>query len=300
MTSRSDSRGTAQRHARLHHPGADARRRFRSSKAQRCRHFPAIPILGPYIQFVGRIMRVVVQNDPSHPDNAGHIVTHLGMNLDKRLQEFKDFESDDQAFWDKVIGGADPEVPADVREGKARLRAGDQVVVHGEIVDSLWEEDFTSTEDQQVVEDLRERMRLFGLDPSQVEEFVKRAKLPTIRKGKASEAFPVQPQREWEEAKKRLYEQGQRLAKLLLNHVELDMNGTEIPYKYKSLKLAGRSNYVCALMMVNAEINERLGKSRDEASTEEFKVLLDSLNDILQTLARKLRKVKSDYERRQA
>lgn len=256
--------------------------------------------LAPYIQFVGRIMRVVVQNDPSHPDNAGHIVTHLGMNLDKRLQEFKDFESDDQAFWDKVIGGADPEVPPDVREGKARLRAGDRVVVHGEIVDSLWEEDFTSTEDQQVVEDLRERMRLFGLDPSQVEEFVKRAKLPTIRKGKASEAFPVQPQREWEEAKKRLYEQGQRLAKLLLNHVELDMNGTEIPYKYKSLKLAGRSNYVCALMMVNAEINERLGKSRDEASTEEFRTLLDSLNDILQTLARKLRKVKSDYERRQA
>jgi len=256
--------------------------------------------LAPYIQFVGRIMRVVVQNDPSHPDNAGHIVTHLGMNLDKRLQEFKDFEADDQAFWDKVIGGTGPEVPADVREGKARLRAGEQVVVHGEIVDSLWEEDFTSTEDQQVVDDLRERMRLFGLDSSQVEEFVKRAKLPTIRKGKPSEAFPVQPQREWEEAKKRLYEQGQRLAKLLLNHVELDMNGTEIPYKFKSLKLAGRGNYICALMMVNTAINERLGKQRDEASTEEFKTILDSLDDILQPLVRKLRKVKGDYERRQA
>ena len=255
--------------------------------------------LAPYIQFVGRIMRVVVQNDPSHPDNAGHIVTHLGMNLDKRLQEFKDFEADDQAFWDKVIGGTDPEVPANVREGKARLRAGEQVVVHGEIVDSLWEEDFTSTEDQQVVDDLRERMRLFGLDPSQVEEFVKRAKLPTIRKGKPSEAFPVQPQREWEEAKKRLYEQGQRLAKLLLNHVELDMNGTEIPYKFKSLKLAGRSNYICALMMVNTAINERLGKQRDDATTEEFKTILDSLDDTLQPLVRKLRKVKGDYERRQ-
>jgi DNA repair protein RadD len=256
--------------------------------------------LAPYIQFVGRIMRVVVQNDPSHPDNAGHIVTHLGMNLDKRLQEFKDFESDDQAFWNKVIGGEDPDAPAGVREGSARLRAGEQVVVHGEIVDALWEEDFTSSEDQQVVEDLRERMRLFGLDPSQVEEFVKRAKLPTIRKGKASEAFPVQPQREWEEAKKRLYEQGQRLAKLLLNHVELDMNGTEIPYKYKSLKLVGRSNYICALMMVNNAIHERLGKSRDEASTEEFKTVLGSLDDILQPLVRKLRKVKGDYERRQA
>ena len=34
--------------------------------------------LAPYIQFVGRIMRVVVQNDVLHPDNVGHIVTHLG------------------------------------------------------------------------------------------------------------------------------------------------------------------------------------------------------------------------------
>jgi DNA repair protein RadD len=255
--------------------------------------------LAPYIQFVGRIMRVIVQGDSTHPDNAGHIVTHLGMNLDERLKEFKEFENDDQTFWDKVISGAEPELPSVVREGKARLRAGEQVVVHGEIVESLWEEDFSSVEDQQVVEDLRERMRLFGLDPSQVEEFVKRAKLPAMRKGKASEAFPVQPQREWHEAKKRVYEQGQRLAKLLLNHVGLDMNGTEIPYKYKSLKLAGRSNYVCALMMVNYEIRQRLGKERDEASTEEFKNILGSLDDILQALARKLRKVQSDYERRQ-
>ena len=25
--------------------------------------------LSPYVQFVGRIMRVIVQNDPRHPDN---------------------------------------------------------------------------------------------------------------------------------------------------------------------------------------------------------------------------------------
>ena len=67
--------------------------------------------LAPYIQFVGRIMRVIVQNDPTHPDNVGHIVTHLGMNLDERLKEFKQFENDDQAFWEKVIGGEDPELP---------------------------------------------------------------------------------------------------------------------------------------------------------------------------------------------
>ena len=41
--------------------------------------------LAPYIQFVGRILRVIVQNSPGHPDNYGHIVTHAGMNLDERL-----------------------------------------------------------------------------------------------------------------------------------------------------------------------------------------------------------------------
>jgi excisionase family DNA binding protein len=256
--------------------------------------------LSPYIQFVGRIMRGVVQNDPTHPDNVGHIVTHLGMNLDERLKEFKQFENDDQSFWDKVIGGDEPDVPTTVREGSARLRAGERVVVHGEIVESLWEEDFSTIEDQQIVEDLRERLKLYGLDPSQAEEMVKKAQQSPVRKRAASEPFTVQPQREWEESKKRLNEQAKRLANILLNHVELSMTGTEMTYKYKSLKLTGKSNFVSALMMVNAEIEKRLRKERAQASTEEFKQLLDGLDDILQTLVRRVRKAKSDYEASQA
>ena len=181
--------------------------------------------LAPYIQFVGRIMRVVVQNDPTHPDNVGHIVTHLGMNLDERLKEFKQFENDDQAFWDKVISGDEPEIPAAVRDGSARLRAGERVVVHGEIIESLWEEDFTSVEDQQIVDDLRERLKLYGLDPSQAEEMVKKAQVSPLRKGGPSEPFLVQPQRGWEEARKRLNEQAKRLANILLHHVESIYDG---------------------------------------------------------------------------
>jgi DNA repair protein RadD len=256
--------------------------------------------LAPYIQFVGRIMRVIVQNDPTHPDNVGHIVTHLGMNLDERLKEFKQFENDDQAFWDKVISGDEPEVPTAVREGATRLTAQERVVVRGEIVESLWEEDFASVEDQQIIEDLRERLKLYGLDPGQAEEMVKKAQATPLRKRAPSEPFLIQPQREWEEARKRVYEQAQRLAKLLLNHVELPMTGTELIYKYTSLNVTGKNNYVSALMMVNAEINKRLGKERPQANTDEFKKILDSLEDILQTLARRVRKAKSEYEQNKA
>ena len=256
--------------------------------------------LAPYIQFVGRIMRVVVQNDVMHPDNVGHIVTHLGMNLDERLKEFKQFENDDQAFWDKVISGDEPELPADVRDGSTRLTAGEQIIVHGEIVESLWEEDFSTVEDQQIIDDIRDRLRLLGLDPDRAEELVRKAQVAPVRKGSPSEPFLIQPQREWEQARKRLYEQAQRLAKLLLNRFALSIVGTELIYKYKSLNIAGKNNYVCALMMVNSEINKRLGRERAQASTEEFKDILDDLDDVLQTISRRVRKAKSEYEESQA
>lgn len=257
--------------------------------------------LAPYIQFVGRIMRVIVLNDPTHPDNLGHIVTHIGMNLDQRLSEFKQFERDDEAFWEKVIGGDDPEVPAEVRAGNSRLSAAESpVVVNGEIVDSLWEEDFTSIEDQQIVDELRDRMKLLGLDPSQAEEIVKKSKPGRITKRPAAENFPIQPQRELEESRKRVFEQGSRLAKILLNNVGLDINGREIPYKYTSLGVSGRTNLIAAIMMVNHEINNRLGKDRKDCSAAEFKVIMDSLDDILQTLVRRLKKAKNEYEKRKA
>ncbi len=81
--------------------------------------------------------------------------------------------------------------------------------------------------------------------------------------------------------------------------VELSIDGREIPYKYTTLGLSGRTNFVAAVMMVNHEINKRLGKPREDCSTENFEALLDSLDDILQTLARRVRKAKSEHEKRQ-
>lgn len=254
--------------------------------------------LAPYVQFVGRILRTVVQDDPSHPDNMGHIVTHLGMNIDERLKEFKDFEADDEAFWAKVIGGEEPEVPKEVIDGDTRLRVGERVVVHGEIVDSLWEEDFTSIDDQYVIEDLKDRLKSYGLDPSQAETLFRAAQQPAMRKRKPTEPFTVLPQREWEEARKRLNEQAKHLAKIVLNHVQLAPQGTELTYKYRTLNLAGKNNFVSALTMVNKEIEKRLGKERTDASTEDFKVIMDQQDEILQLLARRVRKAKALYEQK--
>ena len=52
--------------------------------------------LAPYIQFVGRVMRVVVQDEPDHPDNQGFVVSHVGLNNDARWDEFRELDLDDQ------------------------------------------------------------------------------------------------------------------------------------------------------------------------------------------------------------
>ena len=77
------------------------------------------------------------------------------------------------------------------------------------------------------------------------------------------------------------------------------MAGTELPRKYKSLGLTGVNNYVSALMMVNAEIQKRLGEDRVQASIEEFRSVLDNLDDLLQMLVRRVRKAKRDYKKSQ-
>jgi DNA repair protein RadD len=54
--------------------------------------------LAPYIQFVGRVMRVVMQNQPDHPDNQGFVISHVGLNNDARWAEFRELDLDDQAL----------------------------------------------------------------------------------------------------------------------------------------------------------------------------------------------------------
>ncbi len=59
--------------------------------------------LSPFVQFVGRIMRVAVQNDPMNPNNQGIVVYHAGANVAQRWSDFKDFSDADQAYFDDLL-----------------------------------------------------------------------------------------------------------------------------------------------------------------------------------------------------
>jgi superfamily II DNA or RNA helicase len=59
--------------------------------------------LSPFIQFVGRIMRVVEQNAPGSLKNQGTVVFHAGANIARRWSDFQTFSEADQAFFDQLL-----------------------------------------------------------------------------------------------------------------------------------------------------------------------------------------------------
>ncbi|WP_373060117.1 helicase-related protein, partial [Vibrio parahaemolyticus] len=56
--------------------------------------------LSPFVQFVGRVMRVIEQNSPRSPINQGIVVYHAGSNIAQRWSDFKEFSTADREYFD--------------------------------------------------------------------------------------------------------------------------------------------------------------------------------------------------------
>lgn len=59
--------------------------------------------LSPFVQFVGRIMRVIKQNAPGDILNQGTVVFHAGANIARQWTDFQDYSEADQAFFDQLL-----------------------------------------------------------------------------------------------------------------------------------------------------------------------------------------------------
>jgi hypothetical protein len=63
--------------------------------------------LSPFVQFVGRIMRVIEQNAPGHPLNQGVVVFHVGANVARRWADFRQFSEADQGYFAELLPEAE-------------------------------------------------------------------------------------------------------------------------------------------------------------------------------------------------
>lgn len=65
--------------------------------------FSVFNSLSPFVQFVGRIMRVIVSNSPNNPLNRGSVIYHAGSNIARLWADFQDFSQADQQYFDELL-----------------------------------------------------------------------------------------------------------------------------------------------------------------------------------------------------
>src|SRR5258708_30702755 len=73
--------------------------------------------LSPYVQFVGRIMRVMFQGDASNPANHGHVISHIGLNNDANWRDFREFDLEDQQVFREWLESQIAYIPARASAG---------------------------------------------------------------------------------------------------------------------------------------------------------------------------------------
>lgn len=240
--------------------------------------------LSPFIQFVGRVMRVVHQNNPDHADNQGFIVSHVGLNNDARWDEFRELDLEDQLLLHAWVAGEDDADESDEAEGSGEPRRFDLgLLVDNESISHFLERAFLDPNDDRVLDELLAA----NLGPIPLGSLVDREVLrQALRDHQARfaaagpESVPVSPQRRRRSARTRLRERTGSVAARILKDTGVPRQGRDIA---KALPGAGplspNAQYVTRLL--NREINAFLGiksKQRGELSSEQAERALDELD----------------------
>ena len=133
--------------------------------------------LSPFVQFVGRVMRAIVQNAPGHVLNQGVVVFHVGANVAARWDDFRQFSAADQTFFAELLPEA--EDVDFVGETVEREPGGVGGIAPVEIL----EERGVHTTDLEPIGDpeaiaLLQQLAALGITPDQAAQELRRIRMP--------------------------------------------------------------------------------------------------------------------------
>ncbi|MCP5069703.1 MAG: DEAD/DEAH box helicase family protein [bacterium] len=223
--------------------------------------------LAPYIQFVGRIMRVIHQNEPDHPDNRGVIVTHVGLNNEERWQDFRELDLDDQdlvAGWNEA--GADEAGPSEENGQSGEPRRFDQLrLVQGEFISHFLDGDFLDLTDDRVFDEVLSREVMPGVTLGSVltgqeqREALRQSLIERQRELEPSPDYseiPVSPQRRRQEARRRLAERSNAVAARILKDLGLAAQSRDLA---RLSRRGNQSNRQAAIALMHERVNNFIG-----------------------------------------
>ena len=215
--------------------------------------------LSPFVQFVGRIMRVIEQNAPEHPLNQGSVVFHAGANVAGRWEDFQEFSQADQDFFDQLLlpledldfsSASELEVsPAQRDANTIEVRQQNRVLME-EI--PLLEDD----EARRALEVLAER----GYSAEDIQRAMELQPVPTTRVRQRQAARASLDMRVRTEVGR------------LLGSRDINPRGRDL-----DRKRIGRDNFVVVKSAIDRRINESVGRAAGERS-ELSREQLDQIN----------------------
>jgi DNA repair protein RadD len=240
--------------------------------------------LAPYIQFVGRVMRVVIQDEPDHLDNQGFVVSHIGLNNDARWEEFRELDLDDQSLIHDWLTKEPTDDEEERGEGEPR-RFDLGVLVDHELVSHFVDKTFLDPEDDRILDELLARPLAPGVtigDVVEREALRERLRERIAAMSERPTLIPVTPQRRRQGARKRLSERTGSVVARVLTDLNLSRAGRDIA------KLVGgppAANVQVVTRLLNSEINKGLGipsaarKTLTAEQTERALARLDEFGD---------------------
>lgn len=241
--------------------------------------------LSPFIQFIGRVMRVVVQNEPDHPDNQAFIVSHIGLNNDARWDEFRDLDLEDQLLIHGWLTGED-ETDDDAGEGHGAPRRFDLgLLVDNELISHFIDRAFLDPNDDRVLDEMLAAVKVGPLTLGDlIDRETLRARLRENQEKLAAEPtpIPVSPQRRRRTARSRLRERTGSVVARILKDTGVSRQGREVAKAVPGDgPMSANVQYVTRLL--NREINTFLdiqSKQRGGLSSEQAERALDELDQL--------------------
>ena len=210
-----------------------------------------------------------------------------------------ELDHDDEKFFKNLLEGEEPELPPEVLNGSTRMKIKRNMVVNNEIIDKFLQENFLDPDDVTLENELKSYAESLGFDAEEMAEYLRKIKVERFKKVSAPMDYPVIPQLQRQEARKRLSETTKRCAKILLNRLKVSIEGHELQFKIAPGKVTG-NNFVAAVQLINYEVNKRLNIASGQRSTlrtQDYKKAIDEMNDIVNVLTKKFKKGENDEKR---
>ena len=253
--------------------------------------------LVPYVQFIGRIMRVVRQNAPGHPDNRGYVVSHVGLNVDRWWDDLKRLDEGDQLFF-KELTSAEREFQIDPADLDARRRFQPPMEVLQEVIERFVEVGFLPEAREALVDDVVHALGLRGIELQTLginrDELGKKLEAETLRERTGTFfSIPVQPQRQRQEARRRLDERVRSAASEVLRALGMGIPGYELPRLFP--KIGSKNNMGAAIVLLNLEVQRYLGTrsaERDLLSLEELEDAYRKMDDMVDAVVEQAKMAK--------